>query len=221
VRRGGRSRTASHGAGPPAAVLALLPVLAATWAGCADSSSPPASGPRVVSMVGTGSERATGFTVAPGKVVTVAHAVEPGRPIRVRAGRAALRSARLLHIDRRADLALLAVPGLRGAALGTAAAGDEDRVSVAVLRSGRVATIAAEVRRAIDARVSAPGAGPALRRPALELEARVRAGDSGAPVLTEDGDLAGVLFARSRNRPDTAYAVAAQAVGQLDDAARR
>ncbi len=204
-----------------AAVLAVLPVLAATWAGCADSSSPPANGPRLVSMLGPGSERATGFTVAPGKVVTVAHALEAGRPIRVRAGRAAPRSARLLNLDRRADLALLAVPGLRGAALGTATAGDKDRVSVAVMRSGRVATMAAEVRRAIDARVSAPGGGPPLRRQALELEARVRAGDSGAPVLTEDGELAGVLFARSRNRADTAYAVAAPAVDQLRDAARR
>ncbi len=83
---------------------------------------------------------------------------------------------------------------------------------VLALRGGRVVSLAASVRRAIDARVSAPGADRALSRPALELEARLRAGDSGAPVLTEDGELAGVLFARSRTRADTAYAVDAAAV---------
>ena len=82
-------------------------------------------------------------------------------------------------------------------------------------------TMAAAVRRAIDAHVSAPGAERALSRPALELEARLRAGDSGAPVLTEGGDLAGVLFARSRNNADTAYAVDALALAPLLDAARR
>jgi hypothetical protein len=77
------------------------------------------------------------------------------------------------------------------------------------------------VRRPIDAQVSAPGAARALSRPALELEARLRAGDSGAPVLTEDGELAGVVFARSRNRADTAYAVDARALRELLDDAQR
>jgi hypothetical protein len=116
----------------------------------------------------------------------------------------------VLRVDRRRDLALLAVPRLRGAAPGTA--GNEGRVSVLVLRRGHVVTRVAAVRRAIDARVSAAGAGPVLRRPALELEARLVAGDSGAPVLTEDGEVAGVVFARSRGNRDTAYAVDAPAL---------
>lgn len=84
-----------------------------------------------------------------------------------------------------------------------------------VLRAGRPATRRATVRRAIDARVSAPGGGRPLRRPALELEARTRAGDSGAPVLSDGGEVTGVLFARSRNKPDTAYAVDAPALADL------
>ncbi|MGH2745740.1 MAG: hypothetical protein ACRDN8_25270, partial [Thermoleophilaceae bacterium] len=71
------------------------------------------------------------------------------------------------------------------------------------------------VRRPIDARVSAPGAERALRRPALELEARTRAGDSGAPVVSEGGEVVGVLFARSRNEADTAYALDARALVEL------
>jgi hypothetical protein len=59
------------------------------------------------------------------------------------------------------------------------------------------------------------GASRPLTRPALELDARVGAGDSGAPVLTDDGDLAGLLFARSHSDGRTAYAVDAQAVDAL------
>jgi hypothetical protein len=86
---------------------------------------------------------------------------------------------------------------------------------VMVLRGDRADALPAVVRRAIDARVSPPGAGRPLRRPALELQARTRAGDSGAPVVSEDGEVAGVVFARSRNKADTAYAVDARALDQL------
>jgi S1-C subfamily serine protease len=199
----------------PLWAAALLLPLALT--GCSDSSLRRASLPRVVSVLGDGAERATGFTVAAGRVVTVAHAVEEGGPIRVRVGRAAARSARVVRLDRRTDVALLAVPGLRGRALVIESADGEVPVRVPALRGDRILTVPGSVRRAIDARVSAPGTGRALQRPALELEARLREGDSGAPVLTSEGKLAGVLFARSRNRADTAYAVDAVAVEQLLD----
>lgn len=198
-----------------------LLALAALAAGCAEqSASPPAGEPRVVAVLGAGSERAAGFAVASGRVVTVAHALEGGAAVRVQAGRTQ-RPARILRVDRRADLALLAVPGLSASTSRTATAGAEEGVRVLVLRGGRLAARPAIVRRAIDARVSAPGAGRPLRRPALELEARTRAGDSGAPVVTDGGEVAGVLFARSRNEADTAYAVDARALaGLLGDAGR-
>ena len=169
-------------------------------------------------MVGAGSEVATGFALGDGRVLTVAHAVEHGADVRVRGGQAAPLRAQVLRRDLRSDLAVLAVPRLRGTAPETATTGSEGGVTVLVVRDGRVVTVHAAVRRAIDASVSAAGAARPLRRPALELEARLRAGDSGAPVLTGGGELAGVVFARSRNHPDTAYAVDAQAVTPLLDA---
>jgi hypothetical protein len=68
--------------------------------------------------------------------------------------------------------------------------------------------------------VRAAGADHALVRPALELSAvdgtgRVAPGDSGAAVVTDSGELAGVVFAASRDRSDTAYAVDAIAVRHL------
>jgi V8-like Glu-specific endopeptidase len=52
-----------------------------------------------------------------------------------------------------------------------------------------------------------------VRRPALELRVDVGPGDSGAPVVTPDGRVGGVVFARSNVRDHTAYAVAVSALG--------
>jgi S1-C subfamily serine protease len=71
------------------------------------------------------------------------------------------------------------------------------------------------VRRAIVAHIRTPDGQRIVRRPALELDAAVLPGDSGAPVLTPDGRVAGVVFARSNRRAHTAYAVAASAIGRL------
>jgi S1-C subfamily serine protease len=194
-------------------VAAPLLVLAGAWLGCGDSASSGQDGPRVVSVLGAGSERATGFVVAPGRLVTVAHALEGRRLVRVRAG-GRLRRARIMLVDRQADLALLAVPALRAGAPRVGAATNDEDAGVLVLRAGRPAALSAAVRRTIDARVGAPG-GARLRRPALELEARTRAGDSGAPVVRENGEVMGVLFARSRTEENTAYAVDAGELAEL------
>jgi S1-C subfamily serine protease len=97
------------------------------------------------------------------------------------------RPARVVRRDDRLDLAVLAAdvsgPRLR---LG----GDDPRV----------------VRRA-DASID----GSAWKRPVLELRGDVQPGDSGAPVLTSDGRLLGVVFAQSRSRPGRAWATDASA----------
>jgi hypothetical protein len=76
-----------------------------------------------------------------------------------------------------------------------------------VLRDAAPVTIRADVLRRIDARVRQAAGGAAVDRPALELSATIGAGDSGAPVIGADGRVAGVVFARSRDRAGIAYAV--------------
>ncbi len=78
---------------------------------------------------------------------------------------------------------------------------------VRVLTPGRA--VPATVRRRITARIDG------FSRPALEIRAEVSAGDSGAPVVDGRGHLLGVLFARSRSREGIAYAVDADAVGDI------
>jgi S1-C subfamily serine protease len=173
--------------------------------------------------VASGGEVATGFAVGRDRVVTVAHVLEGA--VRVAGVR-----AQVLRVDRRSDLALLAVRGGTGrspaasAIVGRspASAGDEvriasagDEVRVVVLRNGRSSARSVRMRRAIVAHVRAAGAEQAVTRPALELAARVRDGDSGAPVLARSGALVGVVFAASSRRENTAYAVDASAVARL------
>jgi Trypsin-like peptidase domain len=160
----------------------------------------PATAPAVVTIAVKGapgpSDEATGFVIGDGRVLTVAHVVGDGGAITV-----AGRPAAVALVDRALDLAVLAVPGVGGAA--PRPGGDVARVIVP--GGARPARL---VRR-ISARVDG------VRRPALELRADVAAGDSGAPVVSSAGRLAGVVFARSRGRPGVAYAIDAAALAPL------
>lgn len=208
---GARSRK-----GAVLAAVCLLAVLATALAWPAPrGADPPRT--RVLSVSidpATGPESVgSGFVVGPGRAVTVAHLVDRRSRVDVRTPAGRARRGRLLRVDRRSDLALLAVPGLRGRRLQTAEAGDE--VRLLLLREAGPLAMQARVRRTIDAHVRAgPGARPHTR-PALELDARIAAGDSGAPVVAAGGEVAGVLFARSREHAGTAYAVDATAVERL------
>jgi S1-C subfamily serine protease len=155
-------------------------------------------------------EQAAGFVLSRGRVVTVAHLVERDARLSVRAGDERTRRARVLRLDRRADLALLAVPGLAAADRARfAARGHSARAgsTLSLLLPGHASPRQATIRRAIDARLGSAAGGPVHRRSGFELDARTAAGDSGAPLVTAGGEVAGVLFARSRKRPKTAYAV--------------
>jgi S1-C subfamily serine protease len=194
----------------PAAVLAAGVVAALVVVVLLRSDGPaaPAESPIAPLRVASGNGVATGFAVAHGRVVTVAHVLDG--PVTVRG-----RRVRVLRVDRRDDLALLAAPGFGATALDFAGAVNDEHLRVVRLRGGGFSSLSVHLRRSIVAHVRVGGAARALVRPALELSARVLPGDSGAPVVTNAGALAGVIFASSRNRADTAYAVDAAAVKTL------
>jgi S1-C subfamily serine protease len=202
--------TALTAGGHIAVVLAagvLAAVLAAALLG--GGSAPAPAAPGIVPLrVSSGNGIATGFAVAPGRVVTVAHVLRG--PVTLGG-----RRLRVLRVDRRSDLALLSAPGMPGRAPEIASAANGEHLRAIRLRDGGRSSLSVHVRRSIVAHVRRAGAGDAVARPALELSARIAPGDSGAPVLSVGGALAGVVFAASRNRSDTAYAVDASAVTQL------
>ena len=172
--------------------MRLLALVAALLLAPTVAASPPRP-PQVVE-VAVGHDVAKGFVAADGRVVTVAH-VLGGDTVAVDG-----RPASVVRVDRRLDLAVLRVGGIEGEARFGGGSG------TTVL--GRPAPVV----RHIDARVD--GSAP---RPALELRADVETGDSGAPVITASGRVAGIVFARSRTRARTAYAVDGTAVARLID----
>jgi S1-C subfamily serine protease len=149
-------------------------------------------------------EHATAWAIGGGRALTVAHVLRTGHPVL-----AAERRANVVRVDRRLDVAVLAVPDLGGRepALGEARAGD--RVIVRVLRDGAARSLPATVRRVITARLT--GNGPVEVRPALELAVAVAPGDSGAPVIDARRRVAGVVFAQASDR-DLTYALDARAL---------
>jgi Trypsin-like peptidase domain len=182
----------------------LVVVAVAVVAGAAigrATAGPPRAGVVVVSVEARGLRAATGFVAADGRVVTVAHAVGDGNVI-VTGPDGEAREARVVRRDEELDLATLSVPGLRHT---TAAALGGPRV--VVRRDGETATVPADIVRHINARIRDAATDVVRARPALELSTDVGAGDSGAPVIGADGRVAGVIFARSRDREGIAYAV--------------
>ena len=159
----------------------------------------------------TAAEVATGFVVGAGRFVTVAHVLNADRRLVVRSGSGPPRPARVLREDRRNDLALIGVRGLTAAPFGREVT---NGARLLVRRGGRTIALRATIRRRIRATVRGPDWGP-YRRAALELAARVQLGDSGAPLVDADGDVAGVLFARASDGRGTAYAVSGSALATL------
>jgi S1-C subfamily serine protease len=194
-----------------AAVVAAAVLAAGCGArdGAAGRRAPPPPVVRVtVAADGLVPEVATGVATGDGRVLTVAHPLSPGRAVR-----AGGRPARVVRVDRRLDLAVLAVPGLRAPAIRLGTGGS--RARVVVLRAARARTVDTRIRRRVTVAFREQPDDPPRMRPGLELAAAIDPGDSGAPVLDARGRLLGVLYARSRDRAGTAWAVEATAARPL------
>lgn len=155
------------------------------------------------------SSTGTGFVIAEDRLVTNAHVVAGvDRPLVELPGVDA-REGRVVYFDPIDDLAVLAVddlgvaplpfattlaPGSPAVVEGYPLGGPLTMVTAGVLSSGTVAV------PDIYDESSAP-------REIYALQAAVRPGNSGGPLLTEDGEVAGVVFARAENDADRGYAM--------------
>ncbi len=170
---------------------------------CGDGGEP--AGNATVSVAARGcrptATAAMGVVVGDGLVATVAHAVAGEEEITVHDADGVAHGATVVAIDAGLDAAVLRVDGL-----GTVTGGTD--LPVEVVRSVTIRT------------TDIYGEGEHLR-PGLELAGVVQPGDSGAPVFDDDGRLVGLVWARSRERDDRAWALTIDAIAPLVDAARR
>jgi hypothetical protein len=158
----------------------------------------------------------TGFVVSPSYVLTNAHVVAGAgtRGVRVLVRGQVLDAVPVLF-DPSLDVALLHVEGLRVTALRFAAQ-DPGRGALGATLGypgGGALTI---VPAAVADRYEATGRDiygtQRVRREILELRAEIDRGDSGGPLILQDGSVGGVVFAEARTDPEVGYALTPTAV---------
>jgi S1-C subfamily serine protease len=183
----------------------------------------------IVKVLGTApscgkSLEGTGFVFADRRVMTNAHVVggvdEPTVQI---GGKGRLYDATVVLYDWQRDIAVLDVPNLNAPALkfaSTDATSGSSAIVAGFPENGSYDVRPARVRARI------PANGPdiyhrgTVNRDVYSLYATVRQGNSGGPLLTPDGKVYGVVFAKSLDDPDTGYALTADEVRQDIDRGR-
>ncbi|MEO8261239.1 MAG: MarP family serine protease [Pseudolysinimonas sp.] len=151
----------------------------------------------------------SGFVIATDRIVTNAHVVAGVPEPVVEAPNGQALDGRVVYFDPVDDLAIVAVEGLSVAALDlspTLRVGD-DAVVDGYPFGGPFTTGAAEVLAVSTEQIAnIYGTGNAPRE-VYSLAARVNPGNSGGPLLTTGGDVAGVVFARSASDDTLGYAM--------------
>lgn len=177
----------------------------------------------IVKVVGTAPScgkvlEGTGFVFSDRRVMTNAHVVggvdEPTVQI---GGQGRLYDAKVVLYDWRRDIAVLDVPDLHVKPLQFATTDNDAETGDSAIVAGFPENGSYDVRSArVRARIDASGPDiyhrGTVRRDVYSLYTTVRQGNSGGPLLTPEGKMYGVVFAKSLDDPDTGYALTADEI---------
>ncbi len=164
----------------------------------------------------------SGFVISAEHVMTNAHVVAGVRRLFVEPFRGDRIEATVVYFDPQADVAVVHAPGLSLPALAFRddAAPGVDAAVAGYPNNGPLRVDEARVRNRVelvgqdiydDARVT---------RDVIALRGDVRPGNSGGPLLADDGRVYGVVFAASLSDDDTGYALSpAQVAGAVEQGA--
>ena len=151
----------------------------------------------------------TGALIAPGYLVTNAHVVAGARTIRAAIGNTIVDATPVLF-DPELDVALLYVPELSGRTLRFASRdpvrGDLG-AALGYAGGGSLVVLPAAVSGAYPATGRDIYNTGRVTRNILELRAAIQPGDSGGPLILQDGTIGGLVFAESRTDPGVGYAL--------------
>ncbi len=168
-------------------------------------------------------QEGSGWVVAPGRVVTNAHVVAgmTSPQVRVR-GTGRSYDSRVVAFDPRRDLAVLDVRGLSAPALrqGHQLSRGDGAVVAGFPLDGPYRLDPARVRTVLDARGADIYGDPGTVREVYSLYAHVQPGNSGGPLLSRNGEVVGIVFAKSLDDESTGYALTLDEAAPVLDAAR-
>lgn len=165
----------------------------------------------------------SGWVVAPERVVTNAHVVAGSSWVGVSiGGRGPWQDTSVVAFDPDLDLAILAVPGLAAAALPRASENlplGADVVAAGFPWGGPYSLSQARIRGTVIENGADIYGEQGISRELYSIRGEVRSGNSGGPLLTSDGRVAGTVFAMSALDPQTGYVLTDAATAPLLDAA--
>jgi S1-C subfamily serine protease len=167
-------------------------------------------------------QEGSGWVVAPERVVTNAHVVAGMKTATLRIhGTGRSYTGQVVLFDPKRDLAVLSVPGLPAQPLrqGPDLERGDSGVVAGFPLDGPYRLDAARVREVVNARGSDIYGQPGASREVYSLYAQVRPGNSGGPLLSTDGQVVGVIFAKSLDDPSTGYALTMDEARPVLDAA--
>ncbi|GAB2840296.1 MarP family serine protease [Streptomyces deserti] len=170
---------------------------------------------KVEGVAGTQGREGSGFVYAPERVMTNAHVVAGIDEPTVQVGGVGRSyEARVVLFDPEKDVAVLYVPGLQAPVLrfDDSAERGEQAVVAGYPQDGDLNLQAATVANRMRATGQNIYNDGTVTREIYSIRSTVRPGNSGGPLLTTDGRVYGVVFARSTSDAETGYVLTAAEV---------
>jgi S1-C subfamily serine protease len=159
----------------------------------------------------------SGFVFAPHHVMTNAHVVGGVSDPTVQIGGVGqYYRAKVVLYDPETDISVLDVPDLNAPALhfDTSGKAEDDGVVAGFPEDGPFRAVAARIRQEMDAQGQDIYDQNTVTRDIYSLYSTVLQGNSGGPLLSPDGEVYGVVFAKSLQDASTGYALTADQVEQ-------
>ncbi|BCK52584.1 MarP family serine protease [Nocardia wallacei] len=151
----------------------------------------------------------SGFVVAPERVMTNAHVVAGTNTVQVDTARGRL-DATVVLFDPSKDVAVLAVPGLNAPVIPLApepAKSGQSSIVLGYPGGGPYTASAARVRETLELTGPDIYKTGTVEREVYTVRGRVRAGNSGGPLVDADGQVLGLVFGAAVVDEDTGYAL--------------
>ena len=150
----------------------------------------------------------SGFVYAPHRLLTNAHVVAGTRTVRIDVGGGDTVPAKVVYFDSARDVAVLSAPRLNAPALRFTASPGRTGDPATVLgypEDGPFTVRSARIRSQTTVRGTDIYGKGSITRGIYSIRAVVRSGNSGGPLLADDGTVLGIVFATALDSADTGF----------------